>query len=117
MGEFEKGINDYRLSAAIKYSIDTKGARLNKILKTKPYLRITMGKALGQSPGIPYVLEIWPQGSRSPIHNHGAVCAVIKVLYGTIQSGIFNKVTSSVKDSKGQNRWMELFKFNAFKNE
>ena len=31
-------------------------------------------------------------GARSPIHNHGAVCAVIKVLYGTIQSGIYNKV-------------------------
>jgi len=115
--EFEKGVNDYRLSAAIKYSIDTKGARLNKILKTKPYLRITMGKALGQSPGIPYVLEIWPVGTRSPIHNHGAVCAVIKVLYGTIQNGAYNKVTSQVFDKKGKFRPQELDKFNLYKND
>jgi len=115
--EFDLGVTPYRLSEAIKYSIETEGALLNTTLKRKAYLRITMGKGRGESPGIPYVLEIWPKGSRSPIHNHGAVCAVIKVLYGTIQSGIFNKVTSSVKDSKGQSRWVELFKFNCFKNE
>ena len=34
---------------------------------------------MGESPGIPYVLEIWPIGSRSPIHNHAAVYGVIKV--------------------------------------
>jgi len=35
---------------------------LNSILKKKAYLRITMGKGMGESPGIPYVLEIWPKG-------------------------------------------------------
>jgi len=115
--EFDKGITSTRLSDAIRYSIETKGALLNKILETKAYLRITMGKGLGQSPGIPYVLEIWPKGARSPIHNHGAVCAVIKVLYGTIQSGVYNKVTSSVMDKKGKFRPQELTKFNAYKDE
>jgi hypothetical protein len=115
--EYEKGIATTKLSDAIRYSIETEGALLNKILKTKAYLRITMGKGLGQSPGIPYVLEIWPKGARSPIHNHGAVCAVIKVLYGTIQSGVYNKVTSSVIDGKGKFRPQELTKFNCFKDE
>jgi len=115
--EFEKGVSKHRLSDAIKYSIDTEGLKLNKILKTKPYLRITMGKALGQSPGIPYVLEIWPVGTRSPIHNHGAVCAVIKVLYGTIQNGAYNKVTSQVFDKNKKFRPQELDKFNLYKND
>eukprot|EP00088_Acartia_fossae_P017718 TRINITY_DN20135_c0_g1_i10.p1 TRINITY_DN20135_c0_g1~~TRINITY_DN20135_c0_g1_i10.p1 ORF type:complete len:530 (-),score=155.57 TRINITY_DN20135_c0_g1_i10:192-1781(-) len=115
--EFDKGIINHKLSDAIRYSIETEGALLNKVLKKKDYLRITMGKGLGQSPGIPYVLEIWPQGARSPIHNHGAVCAVIKVLYGTIQSGCYNKVTSSVIDKKGHFMPQELLKFNAYKDE
>ena len=115
--EFEMGASDVRLSDAIRYSIQTEGALLNKVLKKKAYLRITMGRGMGESPGIPYVLEIWPKGARSPIHNHGAVCAVIKVLFGTIQSGIFNKVTSSVLDTKSNFRPQELLKFNAFKNE
>jgi hypothetical protein len=43
------------------------------------YLRITLGYNLGDSPGIPYVLEIWPAGHYSPIHDHGDANAVIKV--------------------------------------
>jgi hypothetical protein len=35
------------------------------------YLRITLGHSLGKSPGIPYVLEIWPKSNYSPMHNHG----------------------------------------------
>ena len=45
-----------------RYSIETEGALLNTTLKRKAYLRITMGKGRGESPGIPYVLEIWPKG-------------------------------------------------------
>ena len=44
------------------------------------------------------------EGARSPIHNHGAVCAVIKVLYGTIQSGVYNKV------NKDKTYFLILFK-------
>ena len=48
------------------------------------YLRITLGVAQGGSPGVPYVMEIWPPGCGSPIHNHGNTHAIIKVLRGTI---------------------------------
>lgn len=34
----------------------------------------------GDSPGVPYVLEIWPAGHFSPIHDHGDSNAVIKVV-------------------------------------
>jgi hypothetical protein len=45
-----------------RYSINTEGALLHSKLKSKAYLRITMGEDMGKSPGIPYVLEIWPKG-------------------------------------------------------
>jgi len=48
------------------------------------YLRITLGSAQGDSPGVPYVMEIWPGGCGSPIHNHGGTYAIIKVLSGQI---------------------------------
>ncbi|PYH64912.1 cysteine dioxygenase [Aspergillus vadensis CBS 113365] len=48
------------------------------------YLRVTIGSNKGNSPGIPYVMEIWPPGHRSVIHDHGKACAVIRVLSGTI---------------------------------
>jgi len=115
--EFDMGVSDVRLSDAVRYSINTEGCILNKTLKNKNYLRITMGKGRGESPGIPYVLEFWPPGARSPIHNHGAVCGMIKVLYGTIQNGCFNKVPSTVTDSKKKFRPQELMKFDAYKDD
>ena len=115
--EYELGVSDIRLSDAVRNSINTEGALLNALLKTKNYLRITMGKSMGESPGIPYVLEFWPPGARSPIHNHGSVCGLIKILFGTIQSGIFNKVPSTVTDSDNKFRPTELFKFDASKGD
>jgi len=53
------------------------------------YLRITMGQNNGESPGVPYVMEIWPIGHYSPIHSHSAANAVIRVLHGTIQVELF----------------------------
>lgn len=53
------------------------------------YLRVTLGLDEGRSPGIPYVMEIWPAGHQSPIHNHGEAYAVIKVLHGEIHSSYF----------------------------
>ncbi|KAK7030464.1 hypothetical protein VNI00_014049 [Paramarasmius palmivorus] len=53
------------------------------------YLRVTLGLDEGRSPGIPYVMEIWPAGHQSPIHNHGESYAVIKVLHGEIHSSYF----------------------------
>jgi hypothetical protein len=66
-------------SKAIEYSIATPGCWCNTRLKEKStefnknkpniletYLRITLGENNGESPGIPYVLEIWPVGHFPP---------------------------------------------------
>ena len=85
-----------KLSDAIRYSIEAKGMTLYKKLKEKagefPYLRVTLGLDQRTTAGIPYVLEIWPSGSKSPAHNHGGACAVIKNLFGQISVNIFNKL-------------------------
>ncbi|MCX7206657.1 MAG: jacalin-like lectin [Proteobacteria bacterium] len=78
---------------AIQHSILTPDCICYKKLAEKPaefgYLRVTIDTNLGDSPGQPYVLEIWPAGNGSPIHDHGDACAVIKVLYGQIQVSLF----------------------------
>ncbi len=87
---------------AIEHSIATPGCwcyerlkeKATEFNKDKPneketYLRITLGENNGESPGIPYVMEIWPVGHYSPIHNHGGASAVIRVLNGTIQVKLF----------------------------
>ena len=82
-------------SQAIKRSVTKKGLLGHKFLTSKAktsengefnaynflntYLRITLGYNFGDSPGIPYVLEIWPPGHCSPIHDHGDANAIIKV--------------------------------------
>jgi predicted metal-dependent enzyme (double-stranded beta helix superfamily) len=53
------------------------------------YLRITLGENSGESPGIPYVLEIWPAGHYSPVHSHAGAEAIIKVLHGDIRVGLY----------------------------
>lgn len=99
-------VTDVLLSDAIRFSIETKGCLLYQKLKDKAgefgpsskgetYLRITLGQSIGNSPGIPYVLEIWPSGHFSPIHNHGNANAVIKVLFGSIHISIYNKQTTT----------------------
>lgn len=83
------------LAAAIDYSLDTEGKCLFEIIRRKReksefgdpsmvYVRVTIGPAEGDSPGIPFVMEIWPRDCRSPVHNHGNTVAVIKVLHGSI---------------------------------
>jgi len=86
---------------AIEYSIRTEGMWCNTRLKQKAtefgndpqpletYLRITLGQNNGESPGIPYVMEIWPVGHYSPIHNHSSANAVIRVLHGTIHVSLY----------------------------
>ena len=88
-------------SKAIEHSITTPGLWCNTRLKQKEkefgkdpqpketYLRITLGQNNGESPGIPYVMEIWPIGHYSPIHNHGGANAVIRVLHGSINVSLF----------------------------
>ena len=90
-----------RLSDAINYSINTEGKILYEKLKKKQdqgmseYLRVTLGPKRGSSPGVPYVLEIWPVNSKSGIHNHGNAYGVIKIIHGEIKVTIYNKTWNS----------------------
>lgn len=95
--------NDFPdFSKAIEYSIATPDLLCNTILKNKStefnkdkpnlfetYLRITLGRNNGESPGVPYVMEIWPPGHYSPIHNHAGANAIIRVLHGSIHVKLF----------------------------
>jgi len=87
---------------AIEYSIATPGCWCYDTLKKKAtefskdqpniletYLRITLGQNNGESPGIPYVMEIWPAGHYSPIHSHAGAEAVIRVLEGGIHVDLY----------------------------
>lgn len=56
------------------------------------YLRITLGSNVGDSPGIPYVMEIWPAGCYSPIHDHSQANAIIKVLHGSLTTRWFESL-------------------------
>ena len=87
-------------SKAIEYSIRTPGLWCYETLKKKAsefgkpnpdetYLRITLGKNSGESPGVPYVMEIWPAGHYSPIHSHSEANAIIRVLHGSINVSLY----------------------------
>jgi len=87
-------------SEAIEHSIRTPGLWCYEKLKEKAsefgkpnpletYLRITLGRNNGESPGVPYVMEIWPVGHYSPVHSHAGAEAVIRVLHGTINVSLF----------------------------
>ena len=100
--DWSPSVEKYRLSDAIRYSLKGPNGILFKKLKSKAgefgsfdqtYLRVTLGSNRGSSPGVPYVLEIWPMGHGSPIHNHGNSYAVIKVLHGGLTIKVFNKHT------------------------
>jgi hypothetical protein len=62
------------------------------------YLRITMGVNQGESPGIPFVMEIWPPQHRSPIHHHGEANALIRVLHGEIKTHLFPMLSTYHKE-------------------
>jgi hypothetical protein len=87
---------------AIEYSIRTPGLWCYTKLRDKSrefnpdkpdlsetYLRITLGQNNGESPGIPYVMEIWPIGHFSPIHSHANASAIIRVLNGEINVSLY----------------------------
>jgi len=93
---------------AIEYSLATPGCRLHEICReksednefddpTKVYVRCTMGAFEGNSPGAPFVLELWPTGCSSPIHNHSEACAVIKVLHGQIDVSWYDPIAPAGK--------------------
>jgi len=88
-------------SKAIQHSIVTPGLWCHETLKKKAtefgdkpnldetYIRITLNQNNGESPGIPYVMEIWPAGHYSPVHSHSEADAIIRVLYGSIHVTLF----------------------------
>jgi hypothetical protein len=85
---------------AIEKSIKTPGYWCYDKLKSKQnefgddpnmsYLRITMGQNNGESPGMEYVMEIWPPEHYSPIHSHAGANAIIKVLRGKINVKLYS---------------------------
>jgi hypothetical protein len=94
-------------SKAIEYSIATPGLWCYETLKKKAgefgkpnpletYLRITLGDNNGESPGIPYVMEIWPPNHFSPVHNHAGASAIIRVLHGQIHVKLFPFLSKDV---------------------
>lgn len=96
-------------SKAIEYSIATPGLWCHETLKKKAnefgksnpletYLRITLGENNGESPGIPYVMEIWPSSHYSPIHNHAGASAIIRVLHGQIHVKLFPFLSKDITD-------------------
>jgi predicted metal-dependent enzyme (double-stranded beta helix superfamily) len=124
-------------SKAIEYSIATPGCWCYETLKAKSttfgpepnlaetYLRITLNQNNGESPGIPYVMEIWPSGHYSPIHNHGGSHAVIRVLHGRIHVRLFPYLGAGAEPfgtadfAKGQITWISpvLNQVHQLKNE
>lgn len=70
--------------------LQEKSGEFGKTSVCMAYIRVTIGPDLGNSPGSPFVMEIWPSHCRSPIHDHSNAVAVIKVLYGSIRSTWFN---------------------------
>lgn len=116
-------------SDAINWSIMTEGAvchtrllekaaGLSKDRKKQCYLRITIGENLGDSPGAPYVLEIWPGQHYSPVHRHAECNAIIKVLHGSLSCRWFkslqfeeNKPYQQAVLSSGQVTWLDPGQF------
>jgi hypothetical protein len=109
---------------AIENSIRTPGLWCYETLKKKStefnkdaniletYLRITLGQNNGESPGVPYVMEIWPAGHFSPVHSHAGAEAVIRVLEGGIHVDLFPFLKSGAKPfgsgdfTKGDVMWI-----------
>lgn len=105
--QFQINTPDFpEFSKAIEYSIQTPGLwcyqkLLDKSTEFDPkkpnpletYLRITLGQNNGESPGIPYVMEIWPPNHYSPVHSHANANAIIRVLHGDIHVKIFPFLT------------------------
>ena len=91
---------------SINFSLENEGCILNRKLKSKgslsknpktkaSYLRVTIPYITGtfDAPGSPIVLEIWPKGHSSPIHNHGDCAAIIKIIGGQILSEYYNPLS------------------------
>lgn len=105
----------HKLSDAIRYSFETEGKALHEKLKLKQmkYIRVTVGPHRSPSPGIPYVLELWPKNHGSPVHCHGDSYGIIKVLHGGLRAEIYNRdMKTLIKHyniRKGDVTWMSPY--------
>jgi len=117
VADFQLNTPDFPdFAQAIEYSLRTPGHIGYRILEEKltkgefhpkegypykeVYLRITLGNSQGESPGIPYVMEIWPVGCASPVHHHGFTHAIIKVLHGAIDVDVYRMLPSEHSSDK-----------------
>jgi predicted metal-dependent enzyme (double-stranded beta helix superfamily) len=103
--KFQPNTPDFlNFTEAIEASIASPLGWCNKILKEKAnefgqpnpnmtYLRIAMGVNQGDSPGVPFVMEIWPPGHYSSVHNHAGANAVIRVLHGKITVNLYQMLS------------------------
>lgn len=87
------------LAAAIGHSLASPAGILRTALDAKvargapPYLRVGVSPRCGAlAPGEPFVLEIWPAGSASPIHGHGGCCGGFVVLHGACVLRTYNSL-------------------------
>lgn len=102
---------DFRnFGKAIEKSVQTPGYWCYEKLKSKQnefgddpnmtYLRITLGQNNGESPGMEYVMEIWPPGHYSPVHSHAGAHAIIKVLRGKIHVSLYSFLNKTIEPFK-----------------
>jgi hypothetical protein len=78
--------------------LNEKSSRFGASNPNATYLRITVGSNTGTSPGVPYVLEIWPPGHYSPIHAHANTYGIIRVLYGAINVKLYRTLNLKKKN-------------------
>jgi len=90
------GVKFEELGEAIENSV--KKGMLKSILERKEkgiedknlsYIRIAFGNKDLNSPGNPFVIEIWPANHYSPIHNHSDTHSMIKVWRGELFMSLY----------------------------
>jgi hypothetical protein len=109
---FELNTPDFpNLTDTIKESIENsrgwchrklaqKAGTFGQARPTTTYLRLTAGGLEGDAPGHNFVIEVWPPGHNSPIHNHGNTHAVIRVLSGEIMLRVFPELRLNARQFK-----------------
>ncbi|KAL7564916.1 hypothetical protein ACA910_009404 [Epithemia clementina (nom. ined.)] len=86
----------------VKAKDDFQSGRPGEYNARQSYLRITTGINQGDSPGIPYVIEIWPPGCYSPIHDHAQCNAIFKVLHGSLNIRYYSGLNTHRFEPYGQ---------------
>ncbi|CAF1079630.1 unnamed protein product [Rotaria sordida] len=80
--------------------LQEKANRFGKRNPKATYLRLTVGDRQGNAPGHNYVIEVWPPGHFSPIHNHSNTYAIIRALSGEILMRLYPALTLNVNQYK-----------------